>query len=137
MKPIIILQPDTMSPEDIKLLRDNDLCVVVAKNPALVKFIDPIPAQSCRTQIEDAAIKLSRKLLSGEVWDETTRANISKMYVDILIRGTPLDRRGTAEEQEKLFFDEAKADEIRKLAREEAKAERESQKKNMKGTPAK
>lgn len=43
MKPIIILPPNTMTDENIQLLRDNDLCVVVAEDPAAVKFIDPLP----------------------------------------------------------------------------------------------
>jgi len=129
MKPIIILTPDSMSAEDIKMLRDNELCVVVSKNPAAVKFVDPIPAMSSRTQIEQAAINLSRKVLHGR-WghitaDTTIGINtFSRLFVECLIEGTPLDERGTRQEQEEQYFDQFKLDELRKLAREEAKAER-------------
>ncbi len=125
MKPIIILPPGAMSQEDIELLRGNELCVVVAKNPATVKFVDPIPAASSRTKIEDAAIKLSRKVLSQGFWSsESTRSDMTRAFIDILVNGTPLDPSGTQEEREKRIFDEAKAEQIRVLAREEAKAER-------------
>lgn len=96
MKPIIIIPPDTMSEEHIKLLRENDLCVVVAKDPSKVKFVDPIPAMSSRTQIESAAIKLSRILLNKQ-WGHVSQSNLigqdefSKLYVKLLIEGTQLE----------------------------------------------
>jgi len=124
MKPMIIIPPETMSPEDIGLLRENGICVVVSANPAAVKFVDPIPAMSSRTTIEDAAIKLSRKLLAGELVGGDYRKNIATLYVDILSKGTPLDVNGTKEEQEARVFDSAKRDELVRLAREEAKLER-------------
>jgi hypothetical protein len=43
------------------------------------------------------------------------------MYVELLIRGTPLDPQGSKEEQEKHF-------EIQRLARQEAKEERAKKK---------
>jgi hypothetical protein len=52
MKPIVILPPGAMSKEDIDRLRNNNLCVVEAQEPGLVKFLDPIPAISSRTEIE-------------------------------------------------------------------------------------
>lgn len=113
-----------MSADDIALLRANDLCVVVSTSPAEVKFVDPLPAQSSRTQMEHAAIQLSRKLLTGQCWDEGTTRTFAKMYVDILVKGTPLDSQPTQAEQEKQVFDVEKRDELRRLAREEAKAER-------------
>lgn len=124
VKPIIILPPDAMSADDIKLLRGNELCVVIAKNPALVKFVDPIPAISSRTEIETAAIRLSRRLLNGAVYDENARGTFAKMFVDILIQGTALDKNGTQEEKEQAVFDAAKTAELQRLAKEEAKAER-------------
>lgn len=129
MKPILILPPNTMSAEDIKILRDNDICVVVAKDPAKVKFVDPIPAASSRTQIEQAAITLSRKLLHRQ-WNHITADGtigvntISRLYVECLIAGTPLDEKGSREEQEQRFFDMHKRDELARLAKEEARAER-------------
>jgi hypothetical protein len=56
MKPMIILPPGVMDDENIKLLRENDICVVVAEDPAKVRFVDPIPAASNRAQMEQAAI---------------------------------------------------------------------------------
>lgn len=126
---MIVLPPDTMSPEHIKLLRDNGICVVVAKNPMSVRFVDPIPCQSSRTQIEDAAIKLSRKALNGQIYNGDGTKVFAEHYVKLLISGTPLDERGTQEDQEKRTFQLAKDDEIRRLAREEAKAERAALKK--------
>lgn len=131
MKPIIILPPDTMSDENIAALRDNGICVVVAKNPAAVEFIDPIPSQSSRTQIEDAAIKLSRILLNKE--GVRSRSDITSLYCDILTKGTPLDPNPppTQEEiqserhnQEHAIFDYAKEQELERLGIEEARAER-------------
>jgi hypothetical protein len=134
MHPIIIIPPNTMSEADIKMLRDNELCVVVAKNPAAVKFLDPIPAAGQRTQIEAAAIKLSRILLNGQ-WanisnaSQIGRSEFARLYVELLTEGTALDRNGSREEQERRYFGEAKLDELRRLAREEAKAERAAAKK--------
>lgn len=130
MKPIIILPPDAMSEEHIKLLRENELCVVVAKNPAVVKFVDPLPVITQRTKVEAAAIALSRKVLNPGFWTSNdTRQLMAQTYVDILINGTPLQKGPTQEELEKEIFDEAKRDELCKLAREEAKAEREAARK--------
>lgn len=121
MKPIIILPPNTVSADDIKLLRENELCVVVAENPSLVKFVDPIPAQSSRTEVEKAAIQLSRKLLNGQTDMSTLtnyRGSIAALFVDILMNGTRLDAR----------FEMMKDQELRELAREEARAERKAAK---------
>jgi hypothetical protein len=132
MRPIIIVAPNLLDAENIKALRDNDICVVVAEDPSKVKFIDPIPAQSSRTKIEDAAIALSRKILKHGTFDDGSRRNFASMYVDLLINGTPLSQEPTQEEQEKQAYDYAKIDEIRKMAREDAKAEREAKKKGAK-----
>lgn len=123
MNPIIILPPDAMSEDNIKLLRDNGICAVVAADPSKVKFFDPIPAQSSRTEIEDAAIQLSRKLLAGEVYGGEAPANFAKVYVQCLVKGTPLDPKGTPQEQEKAIFDQAKREEITRLAQQEAREE--------------
>lgn len=131
MKPIIILPPKTMSAKDIKILRDNDLCVVVAKDPSKVRFMDPIPAAASRTQIEDAAIKLSRCLLNG-TWTGNAvlgRADFARFYVDMLIQGTPLDSMGTLKERCDGAYKSEKIKESRRLARLDAKAERQAMKK--------
>lgn len=118
-----------MSPEDIKMLRDNAICVVVATNPATVKFLDPIPAAASRTKIENAAIALSRIILKRGTYDDNSRGSFAKMYVDLLAKGTPLDPEPSLAEREKEYFDQAKLDELRRLAKEEAKAERAAAKK--------
>jgi hypothetical protein len=143
MKPIIILPPDTMSEENIKLLRENGLCVVVAKDPARVKFVDPIPAVSSRTQMESAAIKLSRILLHGAWANWSTsgcigRETMAKIYVDLLVEGTPLEHGYVEPEiRNKNIFDLARADELLHLARAEARAEHAKKRaaKEAKSTP--
>lgn len=125
MRPIIIVPPDQMSDDDIKLLRDNQLCVVVAKDPARVKFVDPIPAISSRTEIEDAAIKLSRKVFAGDLWGPDGIKAFADMYVKVLIKGTPLDPHYIDPvEVDKQTYNYAHAEEIRKMAREDARAEK-------------
>ena len=126
MKPIIIVPPDLLEPAEIQKLNDNDLCVVVAKDPAKVRFLDPIPAASSRTQIENAAIKLSRILLNGQ-WSGSSllgRGDFARLYVELLVNGTPLDANPTQVEQERTIFNQEKADELRRLARAEAKVDR-------------
>lgn len=125
MKPMMIIPPEMMSQEDMQELRKNGICVVVAKEPALVKFVDPIPAAGSRTKIETAALSLSKKVLNKGFWtNETTRDNMCAWFVDLLVAGTALDPEPASEEKEKAIFNMAKADELRRLAREEAKAER-------------
>src|SRR4029453_3136412 len=130
IKPIIILAPDSMSEEDIKVLRENQLCVVVSTNPEAVKFVDSITAISNRTEVENAAIQLSPKVLKGvhpEVgrpWTPTTVSEFAKLFVDILIEGTALDPGPTRSEKEQEYFSAAKMDEIRRLAIQEAREER-------------
>lgn len=133
MKPIMVLPPDLLSEADIKTLRDNDLCVVVAKDPSKVRFIDPIPAAQKRSKVGDAAIKLSRMLLTGR-WGHYSnssvigRSEFAKIYVDLIMEGSELDPAGSPEEVEQSIYDSARADEIRRLAREDTKAERAKKK---------
>jgi hypothetical protein len=123
MKPMIIIPPGLMAQSEIKLLRDNGICVVTAKDPAKIKFVDPLPAASSRTQIEDAAIKLSRTILKQGTYNEESRANMAKMFVDLVVSGTALDPRPSQAEAEKREYDQARLEEVRRLAREDAKAE--------------
>jgi len=128
MKPMIILPPNTMSEKDIEILRKNEICVVVAKDPSRVKFVDPIPAQSSRTEIEGAAIQLSRILLNGQ-WanqgrDYLQQGDFAKLYIQCLMKGTALDARGTVAEQEQAIVTAARRDELQRMARETARAER-------------
>lgn len=131
MNPIIIIPPNTVSADDIKVLRDNGLCVVVSTDPAKVKFVDPIPAVSSRTEIEQAAINFSRIILAGK-WGHITADNaicrntLARLFVECLISGTPLDPMGSKQERERLFFDNEKKEELARLAIEEARAERKA-----------
>ena len=115
-----------MSEKDKESLIQNNICVVEADDPSLVKFVDSIPAIASRTEIEQAAIQLSRKVLNRDTWSHGSDIpkEAAKMFIDILIKGTPLDPRGTQKEQEERLFTDEKQNELRRLAREEAKAER-------------
>ncbi len=129
MKPLIIIPKGAISAKDKEKLTKNGICVVEAETPSLVKFVDSVPEIASRTQIEHAAIQLSRKILQRSTWNnDNTGKEMAAMYVDLLIKGTPLDPRPTQAEQEKGIFDQAKADELRRLAKEEAKAERAASK---------
>lgn len=130
VKPMMIVPPDTMSEDDLKRLRENNICVVVSKDPSAVKFLDPIPAAASRTKIEDAAIQLSRRLLRGELFTSQpeTKRCIAALYVELLVQGTPLQQTATPQEVEKEVFDNAKHDEICRIAREEAKEEQAAKK---------
>lgn len=126
---MIILPPDTVSAEDIKKLEKNDICIVICKDPSKFKFIDPIPAISNRSQIESAAITLSRCLLNGSHNSDSIKTytnTFAKWFVEILIEGTPLDSRGSYQEREEEYFNQAKREELARLGREEAKQERAS-----------
>jgi hypothetical protein len=130
---MMILPPGLMSDKDMQLLRDNGICVVTAEDPARVKFVDPIPVVSSRTQVENAAIQLSRHVLGGigrcSITNGTqSRVDILRQYIDLLVAGTPLDPNPPREQIEKEIFNTEKAAEIRKIAREEARAERQAKK---------
>ena len=129
-KPILILPPGAISKEDLAKLNDNGICTVEAADPSKIKFLDPIPSMKDRTKIEDAAIALSRRLLSWDVPNNVsvTKADAAQMYVKALIEGTCLSDKPTQEERERNLFNLEKDHEIRRLAREEAKAERAAEK---------
>ena len=136
MMPIMILPQEAMSKEDIEILRANGICVVVAKEPHAVKFVDPIPAASSRTEIEQASLSLSRKLLHPGFWrrdsftadDSSLRKTITASFVELLLNGTPLDSKPTKEELQKEAYHAEKIREMQLLAREDAKAERQASK---------
>lgn len=125
MKPIIILPPGMMTPEDIQKLEANWLCVVIAKDPSQVKFLDPTLCIAHRTDLEQAAIQLSRKVLNPGYWThDDTRQQLTRTFCDILLKGTPLDKNPTKAEQEAEIISNARLDELRTIAREEARAEK-------------
>ena len=129
MKPMIILPPNQMSEANIKLLRENGICVVVAKDPTKVRFVDPIPAVSSRTEIETAAIKLSRKVMNPGYWrDDDTRKQITVTFFDLICKGTSLDANGSKEEQDARLIESARLRELERIAREEVRAEKAAEK---------
>lgn len=127
MKPLMIVPRGSMSQEDIKVMRENHLCVVEAENPSAVKFIDSLPAVSSRTDIESAAIRLSRKIINPGFWSsEDTRREMAAKFIDLLVSGTALDPAPTKAEASQQFFDAEKRAELSRLARLEAKEERDA-----------
>ena len=130
MRPIIVLPPNTMAKEDVARLTENGICVVEATDPANVRFLDPILSAADRPMIEQAAVQLSRILLNG-TWgpqQEIGRQKICSLFVECLVKGTKLDRNPTQQERESTIYNEIKEQEIRRLAREEARVEREAMK---------
>lgn len=130
---MMIIPPDVMSEEHMKILQENGICIVVASDPSKVKFVDPIPAISCRTQIEKAAIRMSRILINGAWHDYNTsgvisRETVLRIWTDALVAGTELDVRGTREEQEQKLIDDGRRQELYAIGREEARAERAKKK---------
>lgn len=118
-----------MSPKAVEQLNGNGFCVVEAKDPARVKFIDPIPSQSSRTEIEDAAIKLSRVMLNGNwrgMWnaDSVSQSGAAHIFCQFLMQGTALDSRGTIDDQKKEAYQREQIEEMRRVAREDVRAER-------------
>ena len=93
VKPVILLQYRSISKANIKLLRDNGLCVVECKDPTKVRFMDP-PPMSYSVQ-ELAAIELARGLLrDGKLPGHgyNVKAACGALYAEILLRGDPLAR---------------------------------------------
>jgi len=124
MKPMMIVPPKTFSEGDLQLLRDNGICIVEHENPAAVRFVDPLPVVSSRSEMEVAAIALSRKLLTkGHCpWNDAARGEIARMFADLLLKGTSLDAE--REQRDEFVYNSTKDDEIRALARADARAER-------------
>lgn len=137
MKPILIIPPETMSNDDVKRLNDNGICTVVCKDPLAVKFLDPIPSMAGRDRIEQAAIELSRRILNwgpekGKTWTGLiNRGDVLSVFFNVLQSGTSLSDDPTPKEiaaarQQQLEREahQTKMEEVRKIAREEARAER-------------
>jgi hypothetical protein len=118
-----------MAEKYIKALNDNDFCVVQAKDPSKIQFLDPIPAQSSRTKIDSAAIALSRIILNGQFEKYTTNGYVgrelaAKIFVDLVVKGSPLDPLGSTEERCQSAYIQSKIEESARLGREDARAER-------------
>lgn len=87
MKPIVILPEGAMKPRDVKKLTDNGICVVEAKDPSLVRFMEP-PPDGYSVQ-ERAAISLFRRLVARNAFN-VDRRQFAEMYCDIILEGFPL-----------------------------------------------
>lgn len=84
IKPIIILPKGEMSKKDIATLNANHLCVVEAKDPSKVRFVDP-PPEGYTVQ-EKAAIQLFRTIAAKASF-QINRSSFAEMYVDIILQG--------------------------------------------------
>lgn len=84
IKPIIILPRGEMSKKDIATLNANHLCVVEAKDPSKVRFVDP-PPEGYTVQ-EKAAIELFRAIAAKPAF-QINRSSFAEMYVDIILKG--------------------------------------------------
>lgn len=130
MKPTIVIPPDLLDADSIAELRASGFAVVVAADPNKVRFLDPIPTVSSRTEIESSCIQFTRKILNAEYNKTLSRDDLRSIYLECLMRGSPLDERPSKEEREKEVFEIARHDELRKIAREEARTERDLKKKS-------
>lgn len=94
IQPIIILQTDSMSKQDIKRSRQAGFCVVESKAPSFVRFLDAPLSQDYSVH-ERAAIELSRTLIkTGAIpgYTYNFKMAIGSLYADILLAGDPLKR---------------------------------------------
>ena len=88
MKPVIILPVEHVSKDDIAELRANGFCVIEAKEPDSVRFMEPPPMGY--SEQEKAAIKLCRHLLAQPNHANFTRESISSLLSWFFIQGSPL-----------------------------------------------
>ena len=105
MKPILVLPPDNMSAEDIALLREIDICVVVAKNPADLRFIDPPPTGNY-DQVTEASLNLSRLIINNTDKNYSTR-ELASFWAQALINAHPV-RKQTVTKTEEVTSDRPK-----------------------------
>jgi len=125
-KPTIVLPPNEMCSDHIKMLRDNGFVVVTAKHPESVRFLPP--PENDYTAQERACIRLSRLLFSNRMkhvnWGQK---EITQAFVELLVEGTPLDQNildeiSVAKRQER----DAAVYQARKEEREKIKAEKKA-----------
>lgn len=122
MKPMIVLPVGEVTPEDIQQLRDNGICVIEAKEPANVRFVEPLESSLGQDDFARAAIQLTRRILCGEVGG-FAKGDCSKLLAEILIKGSPIDPAETPQEYAANLFDEFKDCEIAELAKKAAEIE--------------
>lgn len=83
MKPILILPPEQMTPEDIERLRENQICVVEAKDPSLIRFCETPPAANYDRVIE-ASVNLTRYVSKNQAFNFTGRELMSWWAVQLM-----------------------------------------------------
>lgn len=91
MKPILILPPEQMSPEDMERLRENDICVVEAKDPSLIRFCDPPPSGNY-DQVVEASLNLSRYVINSDSGPNCTftMRQLSTYWAQLLLNAHPI-----------------------------------------------
>lgn len=88
MKPVIILPIGTMKKKDIQQLRENLFCVVEAKKPEDIRFMEP-PPQGYSAQ-EKAAMALCRFVVAQRTDKILYAGHLKEFLCDVLINGSPL-----------------------------------------------
>lgn len=84
MKPTIIALPGSLSTKAIRLLNENGFCVVEAKNPEAIRFLEVPPVSNAAEQ-ERAAVKLARMVIRPGFWkNDETKNMLAAKYVEIL-----------------------------------------------------
>jgi hypothetical protein len=106
MKPILIIPPDQMSKEDIDRLRENDICVVEAKEPSEIRFVDPPPSGNY-DQVVEASLALSRWVINNPTGTFEAKT-LSAYWAQMLMGAHPI-RKLQVEKTESLRNNETKA----------------------------
>lgn len=88
IKPILIVRAGDISEADVQKLTDNGVCVVQAKDPSRVRFVEP-PPMDCSAH-ERAALASMRHLLSSDNVGAWNRGDVQALFARYIIRGTPL-----------------------------------------------
>lgn len=88
VKPVLILPIGCISKSDMKVLKNNGICVVEAKDPSAVRFLEPPIVNDYSIQ-EKAAIELCRYYCQKETF-MISKDNFNNTLVHFLINGTKL-----------------------------------------------
>lgn len=89
MAPVIVVPTGEISKEDLALVRENGFCVIEAKNPDAVRFMEPPP--NGYSEQERAAIALCRHLMRFEGDRNWTKREIGNLLAQFFIQGSPLE----------------------------------------------
>lgn len=92
MKPILILPPGEMSPEDMDRLRENDICVVEAKDPSAIRFCDPPPSGNY-DQVTEASLTLSRYVVNNTTQGSHDARSLAAYWAKLLMDAHPIRKQ--------------------------------------------